>query len=132
MKLITWLKHWLETDDTKVLYFLMVILIANLTDFTIGWVNAKFNSDVKFSSARAIWGIARKMVMFILLILFIPFVLLMPDGVGITALYILYTGYLVSEFTSILNHLKIGSDDKTVNLFRQFIENISGGMKNEN
>lgn len=128
--MLSWLKGFLETDDTKVLYFLMVILIANMTDFTIGWVNAKFNKDVKFSSARAIMGIARKMVMFILLILFIPFVLLMPDGMGITALYILYTGYLVSEFTSILNHLKIVSDDKSVNLFRQFIKNISGGMKN--
>lgn len=129
MDMITWLERWLETDNTKIVYVLAIILIANLVDFSIGWINAKFNENVRFSSSKAIYGIARKMVMFILLILFIPFSLLMPEGIGLSALYILYFGYLASEFNSILNHLKLSDDDKDMDLFVDFVNKIMKGGK---
>lgn len=125
--MLEWLNYWLSTDNTKLIYVISLILIANVLDFTIGWVNAKFNKAVAFSSSKAIYGIARKMFVFILLIFFIPFSLLVPEPIGISALYVLYFGYLASEVTSILNHLKIADDDKSNDMFLAFINRILKG-----
>lgn len=127
--MIEWLNYWLSTDNTKLIYVISLILIANVLDFSIGWVNAKFNGEVEFSSSKAIYGIARKMFVFILLIFFIPFSLLVPAPIGISALYVLYMGYLLSELTSIMNHLKMGDDDKTSDMFLDFISRITKGGK---
>jgi toxin secretion/phage lysis holin len=118
------MQKWLENDNTKVIYFLVLILIANMIDFLLGWINAKFNTNVAFSSSKAIYGIARKMIMFILCVFFVPVSLLVPYPVGIAALYVLFTGYLLSEINSILSHLKISDDDKSVDKFSDFIKKL--------
>jgi toxin secretion/phage lysis holin len=122
--MFNYMQRWLENDNTKVIYFLVLILIANMIDFLLGWINAKFNAKVSFSSSRAIYGIARKMVMFILCVFFIPVSLLVPYPVGIGALYVLFTGYLLSEINSILSHLKLSDDDKSVDHFSDFIKKL--------
>jgi hypothetical protein len=48
MDMFHYMQKWLENDNTKVIYFLVLILIANMIDFSIGWINAKFNSSVCF------------------------------------------------------------------------------------
>lgn len=130
MDMLNYLSSWLENDNTKIFYLLALILIANVIDFIMGWVNAKFNSDVTFSSSKAILGITRKLLVFIVLIYFIPVALLVPEPVGIGAIYVLYLGYLASEVNSILSHMKLTEDDKT-NMFADFIEKIfnKGGKK---
>ncbi|RKJ07077.1 hypothetical protein D7X33_50575, partial [Butyricicoccus sp. 1XD8-22] len=80
-------------------------------------VNAKFNPKLKFSSSKAIYGIARKLLLFVLLVYTIPVALLMPEPLGISALYVLYIGYLASEINSLLNHFKFAEDDKMVDPF---------------
>lgn len=129
MDMIAWLEHWLATDDTKIIYVLILIAISNIIDFSMGWINAKFNPEVEFSSSVAILGIARKIILFILLVVFIPFALLLPDTLGIGALYVLYLGYLASEFISILNHLKMTNDNKSTEVFYDFIEKFFKGGK---
>lgn len=130
--MIDWLNIWLGRDDTKIIYILSCILIANIIDFSIGWINAKLNKAVQFSSSKAIYGIARKMILFILLVFFIPVSMLVPFPIGISALYVLFLGYLASEITSILNHLKMSDDDKSTDRFRDFIERIlMNGGKNK-
>jgi len=119
-----YLQKWLDNDNTKVIYFLVLILIANMIDFSIGWINAKFNSSVAFSSSKAIYGIARKMIMFILCVFFVPISLLVPYPVGIASLYVLFTGYLLSEINSILSHLKLSEDDKSTDKFSDFIKKL--------
>jgi toxin secretion/phage lysis holin len=121
MGMIDWLGQWLNNENTKIIYVLMCIMGANIIDFFLGWINAKFNKDVKFSSSKAIYGIARKMVMFMLCVFFIPVV---PEPMGIGALYVMFIGYLVSELTSILNHLKLASDDKTTDMFMDFVNRL--------
>jgi len=125
MDVIGWLQYWLLNDSYKLIYILTLILVANVLDFIIGWVNARINPSVKFASSRAIFGIARKIVLFILLIMFIPMALLVPEPIGIGALYVLYIGYLVSEVTSILGHLKLTDDDKTVDTFIDFVSRLT-------
>lgn len=122
--MIDWLQQFLETDNTKLIYVLSLILTANLIDFTIGWLNAKFNPKIDFSSAKAIFGIARKLVLFIVLVYAIPIALLMPEPLGISALYVLYFGYLFSEINSILNQFKLADDDKSMDPFIEFFKGL--------
>ncbi|KOS61792.1 hypothetical protein AN161_16345 [Lysinibacillus sp. FJAT-14222] len=122
--MIEWLQRFLESDSSKLIYILALILSANMIDFTIGWLNAKFNKKVKFSSAKAIFGIARKLVLFIVLVYAIPVALLMPAPLGISALYVLYMGYLFSEINSILNHFKLTDDDKSMDPFIEFFKGL--------
>jgi toxin secretion/phage lysis holin len=124
MDMFHYLQKWLDNDNTKVIYFLVLILIANMIDFSIGWINAKFNTSVAFSSSKAIYGIARKMIMFILCVFFVPISLLVPYPVGIASLYVLFTGYLLSEINSILSHLKLSEDDKSTDKFSDFIKKL--------
>jgi toxin secretion/phage lysis holin len=124
MDMFHYMQKWLENDNTKVIYFLVLILIANMIDFSIGWINAKFNTSVAFSSSKAIYGIARKMIMFILCVFFVPISLLVPYPVGIASLYVLFTGYLLSEINSILSHLKLSEDDKSTDKFSDFIKKL--------
>ena len=112
------------SDNTKLIYFLTLILGANIIDFTVGWINARFNKKVDFSSSKAIWGLARKLALFVLLVYSIPVALLVPEPIGISALYVLYTGYLASEINSILNHFKLVDDDKSVDPFIDFFKQI--------
>lgn len=124
MQMIEWLSRFLETDNTKLIYILALIMGANIIDFTLGWINAKFNKKVDFSSSRAIFGIARKMLLLILCVYFIPVALLVPEPIGISALYVLYAGYLLSEINSILNHLRLTDDDKSTDVFIDFIDTV--------
>ena len=118
------MQKWLNDDNTKVIYFLVLILIANMVDFLAGWINAKFNPNIKFSSSRAIYGIARKMIMFILCVFFVPISLLVPYPVGIASLYVFLIGYLISEINSILSHMRLSEDDKTTDYFSDFIKRL--------
>lgn len=123
--MIKWLQCFLENDDTKIIYILALILIANVIDFLMGWFKAKFDPEVKFASNRAVFGIARKIVLYILLVIFIPFSLLLPDTIGLSALYVLYLGYLTTELLSILNHVGYDTDDKT-DMFYHFLNRVFG------
>ena len=129
--MIDYLQNYLQSDNTKLIYVLALILTANIIDFSIGWLNAKFNPTIAFSSAKAIFGIARKLILFIVLVYAIPVALLMPDGLGIGALYVLYIGYLFSEINSILNHFKLADDDKQIDPFIDFFKGLltKGGKK---
>lgn len=131
MDMIDYLQNYLQSDNTKLIYVLALILTANIIDFSIGWLNAKFNPAIAFSSAKAIFGIARKLILFIVLVYAIPVALLMPDELGIGALYILYIGYLLSEINSILNHFKLADDDKQIDPFIDFFKGLltKGGKK---
>lgn len=124
MQMIEWLTRFLESDNTKLIYILSLIMGANIIDFSVGWINAKFNPKVDFSSSKAIFGIARKLLLFILLVYSIPVALLMPAPLGISSLYVLYIGYLASEINSILHHFKLVDDDKSTDLFIDFFKSV--------
>jgi len=129
MEMFDWMESILMDDNAKVIYILCLILIASTLDLMIGWVNAKFNPNVSFSSNKAIYGMARKLVMFMLLVFFVPVSMLMPPPIGDGALWVMLVTYLLSEITSILSHLKLAEDDKRNDLFIDFIGKIFGGVK---
>ena len=44
------LKHFLETEDGKILYLLSMISLAMILDFLTGIIAAKINSNITFNS----------------------------------------------------------------------------------
>lgn len=130
MDMISFLQSLTATDDRYLIALLAIILVANTIDFAFGWVNARFNSKVQFESNIALYGIIKKMMYFIVLVLFM-FVafMLVPATIALPALYALYIGYLVSEINSILSHLNLTTDGKNGELFLTFVSRLLKGGK---
>lgn len=125
--MIEFLKNLMGTQDNKILFVLALIAVAMIIDFLMGTVAAKINQDIIFESQKGINGILRKICSMIVMIFFIPVSILIPEGVGIGLIYVLYIGYLVMELKSILENLKkMGLD---ISLFKTFLDNVEKNKK---
>ncbi|MFD2133352.1 phage holin family protein [Pseudogracilibacillus auburnensis] len=131
MDMVALLEGLTQVEGIRLIIALLaIIIVASTTDFSFGWVNARFNSNVKFESGIALYGIIKKMMYFIVLVLFmIVAFLLVPEKIAIPAVVTLFIGYLVSEINSILSHLELTEDGKKGELFRTFISRILNGDK---
>lgn len=111
MNLFEWLRHFIETEDGKILFILTMIVSAMIIDFVTGTIAAKINSDITFNSKAGINGILRKLASISIMVFFIPLSVLIPAGAGVALVYTLYIGYLVMELKSITENLgKMGVD----------------------
>lgn len=129
--MVAWLQSLTQVEGMYLIVALLaIILVVSTTDFSFGWINARFNKNVKFESGIALYGIIKKMMYFIVLVLFMIIAfLLVPEKVAIPAVVTLFIGYLVSEINSILSHLELTEDGKKGELFRTFISRILNGDK---
>lgn len=119
-----YLERFIVDADHKALYVLALICGAMMIDFFSGTLAAKINPEIKFSSKLGINGILRKVASIALLLFFIPLAPLIPAGVGVGLVYVLYIGYLLMELKSILeNYKKMGV---ATELFEDFINKIKG------
>ncbi len=125
--MIEFLRELIGTQDTKILFVLGLIAAAMIIDFLTGTVAAKINKDIIFESQKGINGILRKICSMIVMIFFIPVSILLPEGIGIGLVYVLYLGYLVMEIKSILENLKkMGID---TSLFNNFVSEVEKNKK---
>lgn len=125
--MIDFLRELIGTQDTKILFVLGLIAAAMIIDFLTGTVAAKINKDIIFESQKGINGILRKICSMIVMIFFIPVSILLPEGIGIGLIYVLYVGYLVMELKSILENLKkMGID---TSLFNNFVSEVEKNKK---
>lgn len=131
MKYVEMFELLKDDIDLYLMVLLSIILVTNVIDWLFGWLNAKFNKDVAFESHIALYGIIKKMMYFIVLILFtISALAIIPHEVAIPSITALYIGYLLSEINSILSHLDLTEDGKSGQVFKHFIEKIfKGGNK---
>lgn len=132
--MITYLQSLLENDDTKVLYILGVLVLLMMVDFLLGFTNAKFNQMVTFKSGQALAGIVKKMMYIAVVVVFSLVSLLLPQPIGIGALYTFLFGMLYAELNSILSHLRVTEDGKDHSVFVDFIEQFKtrkGGNSDE-
>jgi toxin secretion/phage lysis holin len=107
--LFEYLHHMAESPEGKVIYILSIICLLMIIDFITGTIAAWRNTDIKFSSQEGINGILRKLVSMIVLVACIPVSALVPVEMGVAALFVLYVGYMLMEFKSILENLsKLG------------------------
>ena len=124
-----YLKHLMDTEDSKILFIITLITLAMVFDFITGTIAAKINKEITFNSKAGINGILRKICSIFLLIYFIPLSVLIPDGTGVLLLYTLYLGYLLMELKSIMeNFNKMGLN---VELFKYLIEAIEKWRDNK-
>lgn len=130
--MLNFLQTITENKDYYIMALLTLILIASTIDWLFGWINARFNKNVKFESGIALYGIIKKMMYFVGLALFavIAF-LVVPIPVAYTAVTTLFIGYLISEGNSILSHLELTEDGKKGELFRTFISRIFKAESND-
>lgn len=125
--MIEFLRELIGTQDTKILFVLGLIAAAMIIDFLTGTVAAKINKDIIFESQKGINGILRKICSMIVMIFFIPVSILLPEGIGVGLVYVLYLGYLVLEIKSILENLKkMGID---TSLFNNFVSEVEKNKK---
>lgn len=111
MNLFEWLKQFLATDDSKILFILALINATMIIDFITGTIAAKVNSNITFNSKAGINGILRKIGSILAMVILIPISVLVPGDMGIALVYTLYIGYLVMELKSIAENLsKMGID----------------------
>ncbi|WP_321389040.1 phage holin family protein [uncultured Enterococcus sp.] len=122
MEMFDYLERFIIDADHKAIYVLALICGAMVIDFLSGSLAAKINPEIEFSSKLGINGILRKVASIVLLLFFIPLAPLIPAGVGVGLVYVLYVGYLLMELKSILeNYKKMGV---ATELFENFIKNI--------
>lgn len=94
-----------ETPEGKVIYLLTIICVLMIIDFITGSLAAWRNPKIAFRSQEGINGILRKLCSIIVLVACIPIAPLVPADAGVAALIVLYVGYLIMEFKSILENL---------------------------
>jgi toxin secretion/phage lysis holin len=100
---------------------------AMVIDFLTGTLAAKINPKIQFKSKEGINGILRKIASIALLAFCIPLSILLPEGIGLGTLQVLYLGYLFFEMKSILeNFEKLGIDTA---LFKEFLEALKKYLK---
>lgn len=132
MDMVTFLNDLTQSDDQYITALLVTILVASTIDFLFGWLNARLNSKVEFVSGVALYGIIKKMMYFLTLVLFMVIAfLIIPTNVATAAVYTLFIGYLLSEANSILSHLGLTDDGKNGELFRGFLERLVKNNKEE-
>ncbi|MDZ5758694.1 phage holin family protein [Carnobacterium maltaromaticum] len=117
-----YLERLMTSNDTKILFVITLIVISEILDWLSGTVAAVINPDIDYKSKIGTNGILRKISFIMVLLLFIPVSVLIPDvndiDVGTIALYVLYLGYLGNVIWSIFeNYEKMGKD---MTMFKEF------------
>ena len=121
------LRELVNTQDKLIMFTLTLILCAMAIDFLTGTLAAKINPKIEFKSKEGINGILRKISSIALLAFCIPLSVLLPEGIGLGTLQVLYIGYLFFEMKSILeNFEKLGIDTA---LFKEFFETLKKYLK---
>ena len=116
-----------ETPEGKVIYLLTIICVLMIIDFITGSLAAWRNPKIAFRSQEGINGILRKLCSIIVLVACIPIAPLVPADAGVAALIVLYIGYLIMEFKSILENLgKMGVEITPLTEFLKKIEHHDG------
>ena len=113
-----------HTPEGKVIFILMLIAIAMIIDFITGAIAAVVNPEIEFKSKAGINGILRKIASMLLLIVFLPVSVLIPNGAGLALVYTLYGGYLIFEIKSIVEN--IGKNGTDTTLFKNILGKFSG------
>lgn len=123
------LRGFVNTQDKLIAFTLTLIMGAMVIDFLTGTLAAKINPKIEFKSKEGINGILRKISSIALLAFCIPLSILLPEGIGLGTLQVLYLGYLFFEMKSVLeNFEKLGIDTA---LFKDFFEVLKKYLKDK-
>lgn len=123
MTVFEFLKSCVQTQESKVLFILMIIAVAMIIDFITGTIAAYVNPEIQFKSKAGINGILRKIASMLLLTVFLPVSVLIPGNAGMALVYTLYFGYLIMEVKSIIEN--VGKNGIDTSMFTHLINKLS-------
>lgn len=118
-----------DSLEGKALYVLTMVCVLMIVDFITGTAAAWLNTEIKFNSQAGINGILRKVVSIIALAVCIPIAAMLPDDLGLYTLLALYIGYMLMEFTSIVENL--GKMGVPIMPLQTFIQNVKEELKED-
>ena len=118
-----------DTLEGKAMYVLTMVCVLMIVDFITGTAAAWLNTEIKFNSQAGINGILRKVVSIIALAVCIPIAAMLPDDLGLYTLLALYIGYMLMEFTSIVETL--GKMGVPITPLQTFIQNVKDELKED-
>ncbi|MEF2825326.1 MAG: phage holin family protein [Peptococcaceae bacterium] len=118
-----------DTLEGKAMYVLTMVCVLMIVDFITGTAAAWLNTEIKFNSQAGINGILRKVVSIIALAVCIPIAAMLPDDLGLYTLLALYIGYMLMEFTSIVENL--GKMGVPITPLQTFIQNVKEELKED-
>lgn len=118
-----------DTLEGKAMYVLTMVCVLMIVDFITGTAAAWLNTEIKFNSQAGINGILRKVVSIIALAVCIPIAAMLPDDLGLYTLLALYIGYMLMEFTSIVENL--GKMGVPITPLQTFIQNVKDELKED-
>lgn len=124
VQLFDFFRNCVGSEDSKILFILMIIAVAMIIDFITGTIAAYVNPEIEFKSKAGINGILRKIASMLLLIVFIPTSVLIPNNLGTGLVYTLYLGYLFMEIKSIVEN--VGKNGTDTSLFTDIIKKLTG------
>lgn len=124
-QIFDWLNFAVSTTENKIGYMLSIICVLMIIDFITGSVSAVINTNIEFKSSIGINGILRKLCSILVLVACIPIAPLIPSDMGLTAIVVLYFGYIIMEFGSILENLSKMGIDTTI--LTRFFEHLKEG-----
>ena len=127
MQIFDWLNFAVSTTENKIGYMLSIICVLMIIDFITGSVSAVINTNIEFKSSIGINGILRKLCSILVLVACIPIAPLIPSDMGLTAIVVLYFGYIIMEFGSILENLSKMGIDTTI--LTRFFDHLKEGEK---
>lgn len=132
MQMINFLETVTQNKDYYLMALLTAYLVAEVIDWSFGWLNARLNPNVQFESGTALYGIVKKMMYFVGVALFtIVAFLVVPIAVAYTAVTALLIGMIASEVNSVASHLGITKDGKKGEVLKDFIKRIFDSKGND-
>lgn len=114
IRMFTFLRSIIATEDGLVLFLLGLIVVMEIIDFATGTFAAIINQDIEYKSKVGINGLIRKMQGITLLVVLIPMSVLLPEQTGVAFLYTIYLGYVVLTFKSLVENYGKAKGNTTI------------------
>lgn len=130
MEMIDWIESFLINENNKLLFMFAILCGGNIIDFLMGVTSAFLSDNEKFSSSKLKRGLAEKVMIMVFSFFLIPVAVAFKEF-GIAALYMIYTGFIVADISSMIGHIRgNGIDSKGHEGVFKLIESVIKKMFN--
>lgn len=127
--LFEFMREITQTQDGFFLFVLGLIVVLEIIDFATGTFAAIINPNIEYKSKVGIYGLIRKMLGILLLMVLIPMSILLPEGAGIAFLYTAYIGYMILTLKSLVENYEKAKGDATI--FRNVVSAFEKLLRKE-
>lgn len=128
MEMIDWIESFLVNENNKLLFMFAMLCAGNIIDFLMGVTSAFLSDKEQFSSSRLKRGLAEKVMIMVFSFFLIPVAVAFKEF-GIAALYMIYTGFIVADISSMIGHIRgNGIDSKGHEGVFKLIESLLKNM----